>query len=119
MLLFRVSARRLTLFVGANTVKIKLTKSGISFGSLVKLFSVGNFIGIGILYILIFVPLSYLKLGESMPAFFWLISPFITAVQSLFIAVVVAAGLKLYGQIGKFETFSSERPLQQVNEGDG
>ncbi len=73
----------------------------------------------GILYILIFVPLSYLKWGERMPVFFWLISPFITAVQSLFIAVVVAAGLKLYGKIGKFETFSFERPLQQVNQGDG
>jgi hypothetical protein len=100
-------------------MKIKLTKSGISFGSLVKLFSVGHFIGMGILYILIFVPLGYLKWGQTMPAFFWLMLPFITGVQSLFIAAVVAAGVKLYGKMGKFETSSCERPLQQVNEGDG
>jgi hypothetical protein len=41
------------------------------------------------------------------------------AVQSLFVAVAVAAGVKLYGKIGKFETSSFERPLQQVNQGDG
>lgn len=73
----------------------------------------------GIVYILTFVPLAYLKWGETMPAFFWVMVPFMTAVQSLFVAVIVAAGVKLYGIIGKFETSSCESPLQQINQGDG
>ena len=96
-------------------MKITITKSGISFGSLVKLFSVGHFIGIGILMFFSFVAISYLKRGDPIPLFFWLMFPIMLAVQSLFVAVVVAAGVKLYGKVGKFETPSCERPLQHLS----
>jgi hypothetical protein len=99
-------------------MKIKLTKSGISFGSLVKLVSVGCFIGMGILFVL-WVPFFYSDWGDTMPLFVWLMFPILIAVESLIVAVIVAAGLKLYGIIGKFETSSCERPLQPVNQGDG
>jgi hypothetical protein len=94
-------------------MKIKLTKSGISFGSLVKLVSVGYFIGMGILFVLC-VPFFYSAWGETMPVFVWLMFPILIAVQSLIFAVIVAAGVKLYGKFSKFETPSCEGPLQQV-----
>jgi len=95
-------------------MKIKLTKSGISFGSLVKLFSTGFFIGMGIFFVFIFVPLTYSEWGETMPVFLWLMFPIMIAVQSLLVAVIVAAGVKLYGKFSKFEISSCEGPLQQV-----
>ena len=99
-------------------MRIKLTKSGISFGSLVKLYSVGYFIGMGILLALIFIPVGYLKWGQTMPIFLWLMFPVLIAIQSLFTAVVVAAGVKLYGKVSKCEV-SYEEELQQSNQGDG
>ncbi len=93
-------------------MKIRLNKSGISFGSVVKLFSVGYFIGMGILLVLVFVPLCYFKWGDSMPLFFWLVFPLLIAIQSLFTAVVVAAGLKLFGKASKYELLC-EGALQQ------
>ena len=93
-------------------MKLKLKNSKITFGSLIKLFSVGYFIGMGILMLLIFVPVCYLKYGDTWPVFFWLMFPVMIAVQSLLIAVVVAAGLTLYGKVGKWELVTVE-PLQQ------
>jgi hypothetical protein len=95
-------------------MKIKLTKSGISFGSLVKLVSVGYFIGMVILFF-VFVPFLYSDWGETMPIYLWLMFPILIAVQSLIFALIVAAGLKIYGKFSKFETSSFESPLQQVN----
>jgi hypothetical protein len=86
-------------------MKIKLTKSGISFGSLVKLVSVGCFIGMGILFVL-FVPFFYSDWGETTPLFVWLMFPIVIAVESLIVAVIVAAGVKLYGKFSKFEISS-------------
>jgi hypothetical protein len=84
-------------------MKIKFTNSGISFGSLVKLCSVGYFIGMGILMVLMVGVWSFTKLGEDMPGFLWLMLPVLLALQSLFTAVIVAAGLKLYGKVRKFQ----------------
>jgi hypothetical protein len=89
-------------------MKIKIRKSGITFGSLVKLFSVGYFVGVGILLVLVSVPLCYFKWRDTMPLFFWLIFPILFAIQSLFTAVVVAAGLKLYGKASKYELFCED-----------
>jgi hypothetical protein len=90
-------------------MKIKLTKSGISFGSLIKLISVGYFIGMGILFVFIFVPLVYSEWRETTPVFLWLMFPIMIAAQSLIFAVIVAAGVKLYGKFSKFETSSCGR----------
>ncbi len=94
-------------------MKIKLTKSGISFWSLVKLFSVGFFIGMGLFFVFVFVPISYSQWKEAMPISLWLMFPFIIAVQSLLIGVMVAAGVKLYGRFSKFEISSCEGQPQQ------
>ena len=95
-------------------MKIKLTKSGISFSSLIKLISVGYFIGMCIFFVFIFIPVAYLEWGKTMPVFIWLMFPIMIAAQSLIFAVIVAAGVKLYGKCGKFEISSCEEPLQQV-----
>jgi hypothetical protein len=92
-------------------MKIRFTKSGISFGSLVKLYSVGHFIGMGILMVLMFGVWSFTKLGENMPGLLWLMLPVILALQSLFTATIVAAGLKLYGKVRKFQVSTLEENL--------
>ena len=92
-------------------MKIKITKSGISFGSLVKLVSTGFFIGWGILLPLIFAALSYSEWHRPMPGFLLLIFPILIAIQSLLTAVIVAFGVKLYGKVGKFEISSFEEKL--------
>jgi multisubunit Na+/H+ antiporter MnhE subunit len=46
--------------------------------------------------------------------FFWLIFPVMLAFQSLFTAVIVATGVKLYGKLGKFEVSSEEKPEHTV-----
>ena len=99
-------------------MKIKLTKTGISFGSLVKLVSIGFFIGMSILFVL-FIPFIYARMGETMPIFFWLMFPILIALESLIFAVIVTAGVKLYGKFIKFEISSCEEPLQYTNAGDG
>jgi hypothetical protein len=57
-------------------MRITLTESGIAFGSLVKLYSVGFFIGMGILLPFIFAVFSLtLWRHQPMPGlfFFWLL----------------------------------------------
>ena len=92
-------------------MKIKVTKSGISFGSLVKLVSVGFFIGMAILMPLMFAALSFSELHRPMPNFLLLIIPILLAIQSLFTGLTVAVGVKLYGRVSKFEISSFEEKL--------
>ncbi len=92
-------------------MEIKITKSGISFGSLVKLFSIGYFIGMGILLTLMLGIFAYPKWHQSMPVYLWLIVPALIAIQSFLTAVIVAAAIKLYGKLNKFEITSYEEKL--------
>ncbi len=89
-------------------MKIKITKSGISFGSLVKVFSIGYFIGMVILLTLMLAVLAFPKWHQSMPGYLWLFFPVLIAIQSILTAVIVAAGVKLYGKVSKFEVSSYE-----------
>jgi hypothetical protein len=84
-------------------MKIKITESGISFGSLVKLVSVGFFIGMGILTPLLFAAVSYTEWHRPVPSFLLYIFPILLGIQAVFTAVIVAAGIKLYGKLSKFE----------------
>ena len=92
-------------------MKIKITRSGISFGSLVKLVSTGFFIGWGILLPLIFAALSFTEWHRPLPPFVLLIFPILIAVQSVLTAVIVAFGVKIYGKLSKFEISSFETKL--------
>jgi hypothetical protein len=92
-------------------MKIKITESGISFGSLVKLVSTGFFIGWGILLPLIFAALSFTEWHRPLPPFVFLMFPIFIAIQSLLTAVIVAFGVKLYGKLSKFEISSFEKKL--------
>jgi len=92
-------------------MKIKITKSGISFGSLVKLVSVGFFIGMAILMPLMFAVLSFSEWHRPMPNSLLLMIPILLAIQSLFTALTVAVGVKLYGKVSKFEISSFEKEL--------
>ena len=92
-------------------MKIKITESGISFGSLVKLVSVGFFIGMGIITPLLFAVLSFSEWHRPVPSFLLFIFPILLVIQSLFTAVIVAAGVKLYGRVSKLEISSSEKKL--------
>lgn len=89
-------------------MKIDITKSGIRFGSMVKLFSVGYFIGMTILLVLVLAPVAYFGWGEPFPAIAWLIFPVLLVFQSLFSAMMVAAGIKLYGKVNKYEVCFKE-----------
>ena len=92
-------------------MKIKITKSGISFGSLVKLVSVGFFIGMGILTPLLFAALSFSEWHRPVPDLLLFIFPILLVIQSLFTAVTVAVGVKLYGRVSKFEISPFEEKL--------
>ena len=87
-------------------MKIKITESGISFGSLVKLVSVGYFIGTALLTPLIFAALSFTEWHRPIPGFLLLILPILIAIQSALAAVIVAFGVKLYGKVIRFEISS-------------
>ena len=84
-------------------MKIRITQSGISFGSLVKLVATGFFIGWGILLPLIFGALSFTEWHRPLPPALLLMFPLLIAVQSLLTAVIVAFGIKLYGRWTRFE----------------
>lgn len=105
---------RLTLGVGVNTMRIKLTKSGIGFGIMVKLCSVGSLIGVGIILALMFAPFTLTKWHRDTPGFLWLVFPILLVLQSVFIGVIVAAGITIYGKFSKFEMSSLEETFQQV-----
>ena len=92
-------------------MKITITETGISFGSLVKLVSTGFFIGLGILLPLIFAALSFTEWHRPLPPFVFLMFPILIAIQSLLTAVIVAFGIRLYGKLSKFEISSSEEKL--------
>ena len=88
-------------------MKINITKAGISFGSLVMLFSVGYFIGVGIPGILF----CFIYLYSCMPILTWLLFIPLAAIQSILFAVMVAGGIKLYGKLHKFEVSFYEEKL--------
>ena len=91
-------------------MRINITKAGISFGSLVVLFSIGYFIGVGIPMILFAV--IFLSKGYSyMPSLTWLLFIPLAAIQSILFAVMVAGGVKLYEQLHKFEVSFYEEKL--------
>jgi purine-cytosine permease-like protein len=92
-------------------MKIKITPSGISFGSLVKLVATGFFIGWGILLPLIFGALSFTEWHRPLPPVVFLIFPVLIALQSLVTALIVAFGIKLYGKLSKFTISSFEERL--------
>ncbi len=92
-------------------MKIKITKSGISFGSLVKLVATGFFIGWGLLLPVIFAIASYSEWHRPLPSIVFWIFPILVAVQSLFTGLVVAFGIKLYGKLTKFEISSFEEKV--------
>ena len=92
-------------------MKIKITKSGISFGSLVKLVATGFFIGWAILLPLIFAAFSFSEWHRPIPDGLLLILPIFIAIQSLLTAVIVALGVKLYGKFSKFEISSFEEKV--------
>jgi hypothetical protein len=97
-------------------MKIRITKSGITFGSLVKLVSIGYLIGMGVLSLLGFVLLSHFDRG-GVPAKAWIIFPVLIAFQSLLTGVVVAAGFKLYTKLDRCK-ISCDHELQQAAPAD-
>lgn len=99
-------------------MKIKLTKTGVSFVSLVKLFSIGYFIGMGFLMSFVLAVFAFPKWHQSMPGYLWLVFPVLIALQSFLIAIIVAVGIKLYGKVSKFEVSLYEEALQQTTPTD-
>jgi hypothetical protein len=97
--------------VVGKKMKIRITETGISFGSLVKIVSTGFFIGWGILLPLIFAALSFTEWHRPLPPFVFLMFPILIAIQSLLTAVIVAFGIKLYGKLSKFEISSFEEKV--------
>jgi uncharacterized membrane protein len=97
-------------------MRIKLTNSGITFWSLVKLFSIGYLVAMGILLVAVFVVLIYFK-QHDIPTYAWFMFPIMIAAQSVFTAVLVAIGVKLYGKVNKFEILC-ETELQQAGAPD-
>ncbi len=85
-------------------MRINITESGIGFGSLVKLISVGYFIGTLFLVPMFFVPL-FLDPGFRGNGFrsAWLFIPPLLVAQSLFTAVIAAVGIKVYEKIRRLE----------------
>ncbi len=92
-------------------MKIKITRTGISFGSLVKLVAVGYFIGMAILLPLVFAVLSFTEWHRPMPDFMLIMIPVLIAIQALLTALIVAAGVKIYGKASNFEVSSFEEHI--------
>ncbi len=90
-------------------MKIKITKSGISFASLVKLISVGYFIGTAILLPLMFAVFSYSEWHQPIPTSLLFMLPVLIVLQALLTALIVAVGIKLYGKVSRFEISSEEK----------
>lgn len=85
-------------------MRIFVTKSGISFGSTIKLVFVGHIIGMVVFVPLIFIPFIFNPgFSHPMPGAFWFMIPLGIAGQSLFTALIVTVGIKIYEKIRKLE----------------